>query len=120
MIAGTAAIRIDSADGSDEDLRHLARWLRDEDDLRGRVDLVAAPIRPGEMGGALETVSVMVTSGTASVLVRSLFTWLARRRVAGKVSLALRSPSGELDLTCGSAEDVDRVLTSCREFLDDG
>ncbi len=32
MAAGTAEIRIEPADESDEELRHLARWLHDEDE----------------------------------------------------------------------------------------
>ncbi|GAB3457137.1 effector-associated constant component EACC1 [Actinophytocola sediminis] len=118
MVAGTAVIRIAGSD-ADEELRKLACWLRDEDELRGRIELVAAPVRQGQMGGALETVSVMVTSGSAAVLVRSLFTWLARRREAEKVTLTLNAKTRKLDLTCGSPADVEQVLKSCREFLDD-
>jgi Effector Associated Constant Component 1 len=119
LIAGNAAIRIESTNNSDDELRHLARWLRAEEELRGRVDMVAAPIRSGEMGGTVETVSVLVTSGTAAVLVRSLFTWLARRREAGKITLTLNAKTGKLDLICGSPEDADQVLKAARQFLDD-
>lgn len=120
MVAGTVTIQLESADGSDEDLRRLAGWLRDEDGLRGRVDLVAAPVQPGQMGGVLETISVVVTSGTATELVRSLFGWLARRREACKVTLTLSTDTERLDLACGSPEDADKVLKVVREFIDDG
>ncbi|MCA1655914.1 MAG: hypothetical protein LC635_05655 [Pseudonocardiaceae bacterium] len=85
MATGAAAIRLDTADGSDEELRRLARWLSDEDELRGRVDLAHEPVRPGQMGGTADAVVVLLTSGTASALVSSLFAWLGHRREVSRV-----------------------------------
>lgn len=115
MAAGTAEIRIEPADQSDEELRQLARWLRDEDELRGKVDLSDGPITPGHMGTA-EMVTVLVTSNTATALVTSLFTWLGRRRESAKVTVTVESASGDrIDLSCASPADADNLLRVCRK-----
>jgi hypothetical protein len=110
----TASVRFD---GTDDDLRQLARWLRDEDELRGRVKLVDHPIAAGEMGGALDAVEVVLTSGTASALVTSLFTWLTQRRATGKVRLKIRAGDRSVDLTCGSADDAQALIDSITSIL---
>lgn len=105
MAAGTAEIRIEPADESDEELRHLARWLHDEDELRGKV-------------GVAESVTVIVTSGTAIALVTSLFTWLGRRRESARVTVTVESATGErIDLSCASPADADNLLRACRKIL---
>jgi hypothetical protein len=107
-------------DGPEDDLRLLARWLRDEDELRGRVSLVQRPIEPGQMGGVLETVEVVLTSGTAATLVTSVFAWLTHRKSAGKVSLKIQTKLGEnITFTCGSADDAATILASAQNVLDD-
>jgi len=119
VVAGTAAIRIESTDDSDGELRQLARWLRDEDELRGRVDLTHEPLRPDQMGGLVDTVTVVLTSGTAGALVTSLFTWLGHRKAAGKVSVTVESASGDrIELSCGSPEDAEKLLAVCRRTFD--
>ncbi|WP_433272472.1 effector-associated constant component EACC1 [Actinosynnema sp. CS-041913] len=112
----TASLR---PDGDEDELRSLVRWLRDEDDLRGRVESTAAPIAPGRMGAGLDAAVVVVTSGTATVVVRSLFDWLKHRRSAAKVTLTLRTEDGrELELTCGSADDAQATVVAVRGFLE--
>ena len=107
----TVAIRLDTGDGSDEEIRRLARWLRDEDELRGRVSLENAPIPEGHMGGVVEAIVVAVTAGTGPALVQSLFDWLARRKEAGKVLLTVESADGnKVNLECGSAKDAEKLL----------
>lgn len=111
MPSGTVAIRLGAVEGAEQEIRKLARWLRDEDELRGRVRLESAPIEQGHMGGAVEAVVVVVTSGAASVFVRSLFDWLARRNEAAKVALTFESDDGsKIDLECGSAADAEKLL----------
>lgn len=106
-----------SLDGSDDELRQLAGWLRDEDELRGRVRIVDRPIEPGRMGGVLDTVEVALTSGTAGTLVTSLFAWLTHRRAAGRVKLKVRNGDRTIELTCGSADDAGTVLDRLGAFL---
>jgi hypothetical protein len=114
---GTVSVRLD---GPDDELRLLAGWLRREDEFRGRVALVDKPIVRGEMGGALDAVQVMVTSGTATALVTSLFEWLRHRRTTKAVTLKIRDGKGrELDITCGSTDDAQALLDKMRSFLSD-
>ncbi|MFC0546681.1 effector-associated constant component EACC1 [Kutzneria chonburiensis] len=116
MPTGSVAIT-----GDEQELRSLARWLRDEDDLRGRVSLADRPIAAGEMGGVLDSVVVVLTSATAGQLVKSVFGWLGQRRHASAVVLKARNARGaEIELKCGSAADASVVLGDLRAFLSDG
>ena len=109
VTSGTISVNL----ASDDDLRQLANWLRDEDELRGRVRLVERPIEPGHMGGVLDTVQIVATSGTATALVTSLFGWLRHRRTAERVTLRV----GETELQCGSADDAARLLAQLQGLL---
>ncbi|MFD5827987.1 hypothetical protein [Lentzea sp. NPDC060358] len=116
----TISVHIDPL-GSDEDARALTRWLRDDDDLRGSVDLREAPIAEGDMGGAIDTIVVLVTSGTASAFVTSLFDWINQRRDSRKVSIKTRDAAGRsIELTCAGPEDAQRVLEQLRAITGDG
>jgi hypothetical protein len=116
--SGTVDIRIDE---QVDELRVLARWLRGEDDLRGRVDFVDRVPVPGQMGGIADALTVIVTSGTATTLVSSVFAWLRRRKETNAVSLKLRNAGGrELELTCGSGVDAEKLLAQVRAFFGDG
>ncbi|HKN51580.1 MAG TPA: hypothetical protein VJX66_03705 [Amycolatopsis sp.] len=103
MTAGIVAITVPHADG---ELTELADWLRTEDELRGRVQL-------------LDAVVVGVTSGSAPVFCRLLVSWLRRRRKA-EVSLRIKRSGAaeELELDCGAASDADQILDEVRGFLD--
>lgn len=117
MAAGTVTIRLDA---TDDDHRRLTRWLRDEDELRGRVELRVQPLQQGQMGGLTEAIVVGVSSGgLATVLVNSLFAWLTTRRDATRITLAVESAGKKVELTCGSPEDAERVLRTIRELVDE-
>jgi membrane-associated two-gene conflict system component 1 (EACC1) len=118
VTAGTAFITVD---GTEEELRSLANWLRDEDDLRGRVGLSAAPIQEGHMGGAFEAITAVLTGTTVNTLITAIKDWSLAKRAVGNVTLKLKSGSGrELELTCGSATDTQVVLDSARKFIEEG
>ncbi len=100
-------------------MRALVRWLRDEDGLRGRVSLAAQPPAAGEMGAVVDAAVVVLTSGTVSVFIRSLFGYLKHRRTTSKVTLKVRDDKGrELELTCGSDDDAQATLTAVRALLE--
>jgi hypothetical protein len=116
--AGSVDIRID--DDSNDELRSLAGWLRDEDDFRGRIRFVEKAVDPGQMGGFVDAAVVVLTSGTASTFVSSLFGWFARRKETHAVSLKLRAADGrELELKCGSGDDAQRVLDQVLSVFSD-
>jgi hypothetical protein len=117
--SGTVDIRID--DDSDDELRSLAGWLRDEDEFRGRIRFGEKAADPGQMGGVVDTVAMVLTSGTASTFVSSLFGWISQRREAHTVSLKFRTASGcEIELKCGSGDDVQTVLAQVRPLFNEG
>lgn len=119
MSSGSVAVTV--LDAEDE-LVQLAGWLRDEDELRGCVQLDRQPARPGQMGAVVDTLNVALTSGAAGVFAKSLFNWLARQKEAKKVTLKFK-PADSLqvrELTCGSADDAEQVLKALQEFLGQG
>ncbi len=102
MTAGIVAITVPGADGG----RELAAWLRDEEELRGRVQL-------------LDAVVVGVTSKSAAAFCRALFGWLRRGRESRVSMMIKRSGAAEeLQLDCGAASDADQILDEVRGFLD--
>lgn len=116
----TATITITAA-GFEEDLRDIAKWLREDDDLRPTVSLVRQPADPEHMGAVLDAVVLAATSNTANTAVKSLFEWLGRRREAKRVTLTLREGDGrELALTCGGADDARVVLAEVDRFFHSG
>ncbi|CAM3503848.1 hypothetical protein KIPE111705_11540 [Kibdelosporangium persicum] len=115
MTAGSASI---SVDGTEDDLRALANWLRDEDDLRGRVKLSSLPIEEGHMGPVLDAIVVVLTSTTATALIRAVRDWAIARGNAKKVTLKLTVGDGrKLELTCGSADEAEAAIDAARRFL---
>lgn len=66
----------------------LWQWLCGERQLAGRVRAVTPPPGEGELGGAVELLSVALGSGGAvAVLARSLSVWLQSRRSGVKVTV---------------------------------
>jgi len=118
VTSGIVAITVP---GSGEELRQLAAWLSDEDELRSRVRLTEGTARAGQLGGVLDSVVVGVTSRSAATFCTSLFGWIGRRKEAQKVSLKIKRSGdiGELELDCGSAADAPAILASVTHFLDD-
>lgn len=102
-----------------DDLRLLANWLRDEDELRGRVTLVDRPAEPGHMGAVADILEVAVGSGgAATALVTSLFSWLHHRRTDERVTMWIKLDSGaEIEFTCGSGDDANTLLDKVQGMM---
>jgi hypothetical protein len=78
---------------SPEFLPSLADWLNSEDSLHGRVRALRPAPEPGQLGTAVELLSVALGSGGAgAVLVRSICTWLSQRRA--EVSVSIKDAGG--------------------------
>ncbi|MBM7772383.1 hypothetical protein JOD54_002587 [Actinokineospora baliensis] len=104
--------------GTDDDLRDLATWLRDEDDLRGRVQVRNAPVAPGEMGGVIEALTLLLGGGGAGVLIRSVFTYLTTRRKAVVFDLELKDGDKELKVKLTNESRVEDVLAQAESFFE--
>jgi len=72
------------------------------------------------MGGLTDAIMVGVSGGgAATVLVKSLFSWLTSRREVEKVTVAVESPAGsKIEIACGSADDAERLFRTWREAFD--
>jgi hypothetical protein len=98
-----ALIRV--ADNAGDELALLSEWLRDEEELRGRVKIVHGPVRDTELGPVPELLSVALGAGGAgTVLASSLISWIRTRRTTAKITVESAGYSVTLDIqTVGNA-----------------
>jgi Effector Associated Constant Component 1 len=115
------SISLDHDDSADQ-LRALADWLGNENELRGRVTPVEGTLKPGQMGGVLDALTVAIGSGgAAGTLVQSLFLWLRQRRNRPSVHLKLKSNDGrEVELDLLDMSDPAAIVNQIVEFFDQG
>jgi hypothetical protein len=109
-------------DVTQEDLRQLARFLSQEPELRGMVDLIDAPAEEGQMGSIIDLLQVTVASGGAvAVLASSITAWLQSRGSDIKVSVSgSEGRSIKIDgrrLRSAKLADVDALVRSWTEEL---
>ncbi|MFJ6011175.1 hypothetical protein [Streptomyces sp. NPDC092952] len=99
-------------------LRSLRDWLTREDAFRGRLALRADAPQPGHMGTAAQVLMVAVGSGgAATVLARSVATWLTQRRADVKVTV--QTPGGSrIVVDVKRAADPEKVIAEARAVLD--
>ena len=106
-------VRISIVGGDDAELESLDDWLRREHDLAGRVTLVAARPREGELGALAEALVVAVSSGgTVSVLAASLKAWISLPR-RSDVWIRVQGADGrlvEIDADRVSGERLDDLV----------
>ncbi|MET9284795.1 effector-associated constant component EACC1 [Nocardia beijingensis] len=78
--------------GDYDDLLSLRSWLRDEDALRGRVDLLHAAAAPDRMGSLSDALVIALGAGGAlTVLARAIPDWLLRHK---NVTIEIAGPQG--------------------------
>ncbi len=110
----SALLRIEN--GSEEDLSTLVGLLNDYDELRGRVRPVRAVPRPGDMGAAIEAISIaLVPGGAVTILASGVALWLRRRAPGrpGRLGLRLELPDGtKLHVDAQGIEDVEAVVAA--------
>lgn len=98
----------------------LAQWLRTERALQGLVRTKRRPPREGELGGALELISVAIGSGgIATALVSSLQTWLSSRRTEQKIAVTLNDRSIEIVRNSTHAVSEEELLRLVKAALDE-
>ncbi|MFE6481762.1 hypothetical protein ACFVGN_02285 [Streptomyces sp. NPDC057757] len=114
------AVRIEvRVQGSDDDLRSLYGWLRDEPAVRrtANLELLEQPPRPGEMGGLVDVLQLVTDNGwSAGTFAFTLATWRqTRRRDPG---VTVRRGDTVVTLSdCNDAE-IQRVIEMLEERRD--
>ncbi|MER6571371.1 hypothetical protein ABT288_35605 [Streptomyces sp. NPDC001093] len=108
-------IAISVQSGGADGLTSLKEWLEYEPELRGRVQLSPAVPANGDMGAAFDQLVVMLGSGSALALARSLPIWLRQRR--STVEITLTRPDGSsVEIKADQAQHADALI---REALRD-
>jgi hypothetical protein len=107
-----------------EELVSLRDWLAAEDPLRGRVNIEQPPVGPGQMGAAVDALTVAVGAGGAvTVLANSLSVWLSHRRSDVKIKVTSdggRSVTVSAERVPDAAALVEQVLQSSEDEPDGG
>src|SRR5215471_9859486 len=103
--------------GSYDELKSLEDWLLDDPELAGYpVTRPASAPGPGEMGALSDVLVVALGSGGAgATLAGSLSVWLRTR--VGDVTLRIRTPQGEAELTARNAKDPEALIASVSSLL---
>ncbi|MFF4399296.1 hypothetical protein [Streptomyces sp. NPDC001480] len=113
----TALISVLSQDPV-KDAESLTDWLRGEPELAGKVRPTGSAPEPGQLGGALDTVTVLLgAGGPLTVLASCLRTWIAQPR-RSDVRLKVELDGGrvvEIDAKRVDTEDVAQLLRQARE-----
>lgn len=103
--------------GSLDELKNLEDWLLDDPELAGcPITRPAGSPAPGEMGALSDVLVVALGSGGAgATLAGSLSVWLRTR--VGDVTLRVRTPQGETELTARNARDAQALVASVSSLL---
>jgi Effector Associated Constant Component 1 len=98
------------------DLQSLASWLRQDARLRGAVELVHRPPRPGEMGAVSDVLSVALGPGGSGIaLAGALSVWLRTRTSDVKATVTGRN--GTVTIDVHRAKDPAEVLEKIESIV---
>jgi Effector Associated Constant Component 1 len=114
MASMTPSVRI-AVDGDEMPL--LREWLNAEPELRGRVTVAGGEAAPDEMGVVTElVVAVGAAVPMASVLARTVTTWLVQRR--SDVTLTITGADGKkITVNAKRVKDAEALI---RDVLESG
>ncbi|ARX81650.1 MULTISPECIES: effector-associated constant component EACC1 [Streptomyces] len=100
----------------DADSRDLAQWLEETENLDVEVRPRVTPPRPGEAGGWVEMLQLVLAA--APVVVPFLQTWLERRAQRGRVTFTLTASTGETEeIVVERPADVPETMRRVRLLL---
>ena len=91
----------------------LAGFLRGASLTGTRIGTGTAPPPPGQLG-TMETVTVLLTSGTAVALARALDTWVRSRKRSVRLHVTRPEDGGSFDFEASGPE----TFTALERFLD--
>ncbi|MEU5691822.1 hypothetical protein [Actinosynnema sp. NPDC020468] len=101
--------RVSVEGGRDEqaEVFALRDWLTAEPEFRGRVGTAGRELRPDEMGGVVDVVTVALSNeGALTVLAGSVAVWLRQRRSTIKVKIVTEDGRTREISATGPAADV--------------
>lgn len=102
-------VTIRVADDDITELGSLWSWLRAERVLTGSVRAHQKAIVDGELGGAVELLSVALGSGGAVMaLANSLTTWLRTRR--SDITITVKTATGSVNIRSSQAKNTEEVI----------
>lgn len=98
-------------DDKTQELASLYAWLQHDDEFRGRVKAVAGELRPGDMGGATETLLVALGSGgAATALITAVGGWLTARRTKLSIEVTDGDRSQRVEIDSAGAAAAAKLL----------
>lgn len=92
----------------------LYRWLAQDGEIKRQASISLGDPEPGEMGGALEIVNIILSNSLAlSNLVVAIAAWRATRRSTTKV--VIEQGTHRVVIEGDSPEAVERAITALQE-----
>ncbi|MEU8762657.1 hypothetical protein [Streptomyces sp. NPDC048659] len=112
-------VRVEGAGPGDDALRDLRSWLAGADGLRGRVEGVESPPRPGALGPTLDALAVAVgPAGAATAFATGVVAWLRTRRGDVRVKVTVRGRgSAEVTARRVAGLDAEAVRRQVEEII---
>lgn len=105
-----ARLSVSGTDRAFDELLLLRRWLLDEPEFRGRVEVEHNPLQPGQMGDVVAALAVALGGGGAlAVLAQSVSVWLQQRR--SSLSVKIIHPDGSSQEITASGQAADIIAT---------
>jgi hypothetical protein len=88
------------------DMASLFAWLNDDDELRGRVQVVRGPTPAGAMGSITDVLTVALgVGGAGTALVNVLSLWIRSQRSQVRLTVK-RSDGRQIELQASNIADV--------------
>jgi len=125
MDGARVSLQLDE-DQAAAELSSFARWLRNDEVLRNRYQVVQAPLEPGDMGGTISHLVLQLADPAAvSAFVVGFWQWQRNRRATITATVTgVDGRSVQLDLTGLTRDQVDEMLPALvenvRRVLDEG
>ncbi|MCG7523283.1 hypothetical protein MHW47_02290 [Streptomyces sp. OfavH-34-F] len=92
------------------EVESLRRWLEVEAGLRGLVGVERPPVGTGQMGSLTDTLTVALSAGSAAtVLARSLTTWLRQRRSDVRIDITAGDGT-QVSVTADRVQDAPALI----------
>ncbi|MFF4890454.1 effector-associated constant component EACC1 [Micromonospora chersina] len=108
--------RIALVDGAAHELASLYSWLQYDEEFRGRVKPVTARLKPGDMGGVTEVLTVALGGGGAvAALGAALNGWLSARRARISVEITNGDRTRRVEIDSANASTASQLLREAFE-----
>jgi hypothetical protein len=105
-------VELIGADATEQTVRSLQDWVRNERIAGLRSELKTNPPKPGEMGAEISTILSVIASGSGKAvdLAKSVYNWL--QTFKPKLVVKIKSGPNVVEVKAESLPDIDKVVAA--------